>query len=73
MKKSKAFDIDDYKSCSNCVNGTSLKDGEFVLCKKNGLVKSSGECKHFEIDLLSLRPKKLRRLKPSFTEEDFEI
>ena len=73
MKKSSGFDLDEYKSCANCINVTELSDGDFVLCKKHGLVKRSGECKHFEIDLLSLRPKKLRRLKPSFTEEDFEI
>lgn len=73
MRKKKSFDAEEYKSCANCINSRELCTGELLLCRKKGLVAYDGKCRFFELDLLSINPKKLRNIKTSLTEEDFTL
>ena len=73
MKKNKGFDISDYKMCLYCLNSNELSDENIVICKKHGLKTFDDCCKNFELDLLSVTPKKLRNIKTSFTEDDFKL
>ncbi len=73
MKKSKGFDISDYRMCLYCTHSNELSDANIVICKKHGLKNYDDSCKSFELDLLSITPKKLRNIKTSFTEEDFKL
>ena len=73
MKKNKAFDISDYKTCENCIYSGELPDSDIVICRKHGLKNSGDSCRHFKMDLLSVKPKKLRSLKSTLSEEDFKL
>lgn len=73
MKKRKFFDFSDYRMCGNCMYAKALPDDDLILCVKHGLKKSDNECRNFEIDLLSVRPKKLRTFKSNLSEEDFKL
>lgn len=73
MRKKKGFDAEEYTSCVNCLNSRELKKDELLLCKKKGLVAYDGKCRSFELDLLSINPKKVRNIKTSLTEEDFKL
>ena len=73
MKKSKGFDISDYRMCLNCIHSAEISDEDIIICKKHGLKNYDECCKNFEIDLLSVTPKKLRNIKTTFTEDDFKL
>lgn len=73
MRKKKRFDIGDYASCFYCTKSRELTEGELLLCRDKGLVPFDGKCRHFELDLLSVTPKKLRSLRTELTEEDFKL
>lgn len=73
MRKKKRFDIGDYASCFYCTKSRELTEGELLLCRDKGLVPYDGKCRHFELDLLSVTPKKLRSLRTELTEEDFKL
>ncbi len=73
MKKSKGFDLSEFKICANCIHGKELTDSELFVCKKHGLKNSYDVCKKFEFDLLAVKPKKLRTFTQTFSEEDFTL
>lgn len=73
MRKKKYFDIGEYASCRYCTGSRPLAEGELLLCRDKGLVPYDGKCRHFELDLLSVTPRKLRNLKTELTEEDFKL
>ncbi len=73
MKKKKKFEAEDYKMCINCLMAKPLNDGEIVICQKHGLKNHTDACRHFEINLLAITPKKLRTFNTTFSEEDFKL
>ena len=73
MKKRKGFDISDYVMCLNCIHSSELAESDFVICQKHGLKNSDDSCRNFEMDLLSIVPKKLRSFESNLSEEDFKL
>ena len=73
MKKRKNFDISEYRMCLNCIHSSELQESDLVVCKKHGLKHFDDECKFFEMDLLAVRPKKLRSLTSRLSEDDFKL
>ncbi|MDO5479403.1 MAG: hypothetical protein Q4G23_09615 [Clostridia bacterium] len=73
MKKSKHFDISDYEMCENCIHGSKLSESDLMMCKKHGLKNPDESCRHFKMDLLAIRPKKLRTFTTTLSEEDFKL
>ena len=73
MKKSKDFDISEYKMCFHCLHSQKLNEEDLQICQKHGLKNYDDSCKDFELDLLSVTPKKLRNIKTTFTEDDFKL
>ena len=73
MKNKKGFDISEHEMCINCIYSNELSSEGIVVCKKHGLKNPDDCCRHFEIDLLSITPRKLRILNTTLTEEDFKL
>ncbi|MDP4132975.1 MAG: hypothetical protein Q8882_03080 [Bacillota bacterium] len=73
MKKKPGFDISEYKSCANCKNSREIIQDRILLCRKKGIVSFDGLCRKFDIDLLSINPKKVRTLSSALSDEDFSI
>lgn len=73
MRKKKRFDLGEYASCYYCTASRELSEGKMLLCRKKGLTPYDGKCRHFELDLLSITPKKLRGIKNDLTEDDFKL
>lgn len=73
MKKNKRYEADDFKMCENCILAKPLKECDLVVCSKHGLKNFDDVCRHFEINLLAITPKKLRTFSTALSEEDFKL
>ena len=73
MKNKKGFDLSEHEMCINCIHSNDLSADGLIICRKHGIKNPDDCCRHFEIDLLSIRPKKLRTLTSTLTEEDFKL
>lgn len=61
MAKKKAFFGNGIvPSCSYCEFGDRSKDGDKVVCEKNGLVEPDSSCKKWVYDPIKRIPKKQR-------------
>ena len=61
------------RSCSYCVNGTALQDGQ-VLCIKKGLRDADSSCRKFCYDPCKRIPTKRKALDfDKYNEEDFTL
>ncbi len=61
------------RSCSYCVNGTALQDGQ-VLCIKKGLRDADSSCRKFCYDPCKRIPAKRKALDfNKYNEEDFTL
>jgi len=56
-------------SCSYCVHGAKIGDGQ-VLCSKKGTVPAAGKCRSFRYDPIKRIPPKAKAL--DFTKYDAE-
>jgi hypothetical protein len=61
------------RSCSYCIHGTALEDGQ-VLCIKKGLMQKEDSCRKFRYDPCKRVPGKQKALDFSrFEEKDFSL
>ncbi|HIT09233.1 MAG TPA: hypothetical protein IAB55_09160 [Candidatus Merdivicinus faecavium] len=59
-------------ACSYCELGRPTRDGQMILCKKNGVVAPCFSCRRFVYAPLKRRPSRIQTL-PEFSKEDFEL
>ena len=61
------------RSCSYCIHGTALEDGQ-VLCIKKGLMRKEDSCRKFRYDPCKRIPGKQKALDFSrFEDNDFSL
>lgn len=61
------------RSCSYCIHGTTLEDGQ-VLCIKKGLMRKEDSCRKFRYDPCKRVPGKQKALDFSrFEDNDFSL
>ncbi|MBQ7801803.1 MAG: hypothetical protein IJ375_05735 [Oscillospiraceae bacterium] len=61
------------KSCSYCVRGTELDDGQY-LCAKKGIMPREGKCFRFRYDPCKRIPRKVKALDFSkYDQEDYSL
>lgn len=67
------FDKKITPSCSYCIHGTELGEGE-VACIKLGITSETYSCRRFTYDPLKRVPDFIMPMpKPQFTAEDFQL
>ncbi|MGI5855758.1 MAG: hypothetical protein ACOX64_04755 [Candidatus Merdivicinus sp.] len=59
-------------ACEYCELGRPTRDGQMVLCEKNGAVSPCFSCRKFVYAPLKRRPK-THQLLPAYRDEDFRI
>lgn len=59
-------------ACEYCANGTKSKDGESILCERQGIVAPYFSCRKFVYDPLKRIPKRMPKL-PDYDEEMFKL
>lgn len=59
-------------ACEYCEHGQKTKDGQMILCKRNGVVAPYFSCWKFLYAPLKRMPKSVQAL-PQYTAEDFKI
>ncbi len=61
------------RSCTYCIRGTQLEDGQ-ILCAKKGLKTLDDKCWRFKYDPCKRIPKKMKALDFSkYDQEDFSL
>ena len=59
-------------ACEYCELGRPTKDGQMILCGKNGVVAPCFSCRRFVYAPLKRRPSRPRIL-PQYSEQDFRL
>ena len=59
-------------ACEYCANGTKSKDGESILCERQGVVAPYYSCRKFSYDPLKRVPKRTPKL-PEYDAEMFKL
>ena len=59
-------------ACEYCELGSPTKDGQMILCRKNGVVAPCFSCRKFTYAPLKRRPSRPQIL-PEYSKEDFRI
>lgn len=59
--------------CCYCEKGILMQNTKYVICKKKGIVSSSGQCRSYIYDPLKRTPVRHKVRQNEYEQKDFEI